>query len=401
MQKLITDHLQLTTMNNTNWNFPTTIWFGNGRINELVKACEQLGIKKPLFITDEGLVDLDIVITTTELLKSQGVDFNVYSNVQGNPTGSNVMKGVALFNQSKHDGVIAFGGGSALDAAKAIAFMSGQTHSLWDFEDIGDNWTQANEKGIAPIIAIPTTAGTGSEVGRAAVILDEDQPSKKIIFHPKMLPSIIISDPELTVGLPPNITAWTGIDALVHAMEAYCAPGYHPMADGIAIEAIRMITKYLPVAFSNGNNLEARGQMLTASSMAAVAFQKGLGSIHSVAHQLGALYNIQHGLANSILLPYGLKQNATAIKEKMTHLSTVLGFENPGSIAFINYVLELRQQLDIPNSLKKVDITDKDAVKIGEMAFNDPSTPTNAKPVNAQDLQDLFMAALEGNLDLL
>ncbi len=386
---------------NTNWNFPTTIWFGNGRINELVKACEHVGIKKPLFVTDEGLVNLNIVTATTKLLKSQGTDFNVYSNVQGNPTGSNVMNGVTFFNKNKHDGVIAFGGGSAMDAAKAIAFMSGQTRSIWDFEDIGDNWARADKKGIAPIIAVPTTAGTGSEVGRAAVILDEDQPSKKIIFHPKMLPSIIISDPELTTGLPPNITAWTGIDALVHAMEAYCAPDYHPMADGIAIEAIRMITKFLPLAFSDGNNLEARGQMLTASSMAAVAFQKGLGSIHSVAHQLGALYNIQHGLANSILLPFGLKQNASAIEEKMMHLSTVLKFDNPGTKAVINYVLELRKQLNIPNSLKEVDITAEDAVKISEMAFNDPSTPTNAKPVDAQDLQDLFMAAFEGNLDLL
>ncbi|MEQ6120291.1 iron-containing alcohol dehydrogenase [Reichenbachiella sp. MALMAid0571] len=385
----------------TNWNFPTTVWFGNGRINELVQACEKLNVKNPLFVTDEGLVNLDIVKIATEVLKSGEVKFNIYSDVQGNPTGKNVTEGVEFYKAHNHDSVIAFGGGSALDAAKTIAFMSGQTRSLWDFEDIGDNWSRADVNGIAPIIAIPTTSGTGSEVGRAAVILDEEAHSKKIIFHPGMLPNLIISDPELTVGLPPHITAWTGIDAMVHALEAYCAPVYHPMAEGIAIEAIRMIAKYLPIAFADGKNLEARGQMLTASSMGAVAFQKGLGSIHSVAHQLGALYNIQHGLANSILLPYGIKQNASAIEEKMVHLCIVLGLGNPGTDTFIQYILDLRKQFNIPNTLSEVNIDGKMAVEIGKKAFLDPSTPTNAKPVTAQDLQYLFTAALVGDLGAL
>jgi alcohol dehydrogenase class IV len=384
---------------NTNWNFPTAIRFGNGRIKEIVDACKQLNMQNPLFVTDEGLVNLDIVKTTTGVLQAAGINFNIYSNVQGNPTGKNVTEGVSFYLENKHDGVIAFGGGSALDAAKTIAFMSGQTHPLWSFEDIGDNWKQADINGIAPIIAVPTTAGTGSEVGRAAVILDEDQRSKKIIFHPGMLPDIIISDPELTVGLPPKITAWTGIDALVHALEAYCAPGYHPMAEGIAIEAIRIITQYLPIAVADGQNLEARGNMLTASSMAAVSFQKGLGSIHSVAHQLGAIYNIQHGLANSILLPYGLKQNASVIEDKMIYMSHVLGLDNPGTEAVINYVLDLRKQLNIPHSLKEIGIDDQHEVEIGLAAFNDPSTPTNAKPVTAVDLQNLFRAALDGKLE--
>jgi alcohol dehydrogenase class IV len=384
---------------NTNWNFPTAIRFGNGRIKEIVDACKQLNMQNPLFVTDEGLVNLDIVKTTTGVLQAAGINFNIYSNVQGNPTGKNVTEGVSFYLENKHDGVIAFGGGSALDAAKTIAFMSGQTHPLWSFEDIGDNWKQADVNGIAPIIAVPTTAGTGSEVGRAAVILDEDQRSKKIIFHPGMLPDIIISDPELTVGLPPKITAWTGIDALAHALEAYCAPGYHPMAEGIAIEAIRIITQYLPIAVADGQNLEARGNMLTASSMAAVSFQKGLGSIHSVAHQLGAIYNIQHGLANSILLPYGLKQNASVIEDKMIYMSHVLGLDNPGTEAVINYVLDLRKQLNIPHSLKEIGIDDQHEVEIGLAAFNDPSTPTNAKPVTAVDLQNLFRAALDGKLE--
>lgn len=385
----------------TNWNYPTTIWFGNGRINELSKACEKLGMKNPLFVTDEGLVKLGIVEKTKHILQQSGLSFTVYSDVQGNPTEKNVMDGVAHYLKNKHDGVIAFGGGSAIDAAKTIAFMSGQTRSIWDFEDVGDNWSHANVSGIAPIVAIPTTAGTGSEVGRASVILDEKLHTKKIIFHPKMLPGIVISDPELTVDLPPNITAWTGVDAMVHAIEAYCAPGYHPMADGIAIEAIRIIAKYLPIAVADGKNLEARGQMLVAASMGATAFQKGLGSVHSVAHQLGALYNKQHGLLNAIILPYALQQNKSAIEERMQHLSKVLGLQNEGTQAIIDYILDLRKGLDIPHTLREIGINEDSAKEIGEMALKDPSTPSNAKPISALDLEQLFRATVTGSINTL
>lgn len=385
----------------TNWNYPTTIWFGNGRINEMVAACKKLGIKNPLFVTDEGLVKLDIVEKARNILEKGGLPFTVYSDVQGNPTERNVTDGVAHYLRNEHDGVVAFGGGSAIDAAKTIAFMSGQTRSIWDFEDVGDNWSRADLAGIAPIVAIPTTAGTGSEVGRASVILDENLHSKKIIFHPKMLPGIVISDPGLTVGLPPHITAWTGVDAMVHAMEAYCAPGYHPMADGIAVEAIRMIAKYLPIAVADGKNLEARGQMLVAASMGATAFQKGLGSVHSVAHQLGAIYNKQHGLLNAIILPYALRQNRSAIEERMVYLSKVLGLQKGGTDAMIDYVLDLRKLLNIPHTLKEIGIHGDNAKEIGEMAFKDPSTPTNARPVNALDLEQLFSAAVSGNINSL
>ncbi|MCP4975995.1 MAG: iron-containing alcohol dehydrogenase [Maribacter sp.] len=385
----------------TNWNYPTMIWFGTGRINDLTIACKQLGINRPLFVTDEGLVNLDIVERSVQVLRQEGIAYSIYSNVQGNPTEKNVLHGVAHFNGHKHDGVIAFGGGSAIDAAKTIAFMSGQTRSLWDFEDIGNNWTNANLEGIAPIIAVPTTAGTGSEVGRASVILDETLHTKKIIFHPKMLPGIVISDPELTVGLPPSITAWTGVDAMVHSIEAYCAPGYHPMADGIAIEAIRLIAEYLPIAFKDGENIEARGQMLVAASMGATAFQKGLGSVHSIAHQLGALYNKQHGLLNAIILPYALKQNKSAIEKKMVYLSKVLELERHGTDGIIQYVKTLRNLLNIPNTLKEIGINEHNAAEIGEMAYKDPSTPTNAKPVNAKDLECLFKAAVTGELNSL
>ena len=382
-----------------NWNFPTTFWFGNGRIKDLIKGCRQLNIKKPLFVTDEGLVDLDVVKDTINILKDGSLEFNVYSQVQGNPTGKNVMDGVAIYKANNHDGVIAFGGGSALDAAKAIALMAGQSLSLWDFEDIGDNWTRVNVDGVAPILAVPTTAGTGSEAGRGSVITDEEAKVKKIIFHPRMLPGLVISDPQLTVGLPANLTAWTGVDAFVHAFEAFCAPGYHPIADGIAIEAMRLIAKYLPIAYADGGNLEARGQMLTASSMGAIAFQKGLGSIHSVAHSIGALYNTQHGLTNAILFPYGIKQNASAIEEKMIYLAQVLGLEDKSVGGVIDFVLEFRRQLNIPNQLSELGIDDK--IDIGEKAYNDPSTPTNAKPVSAEDLQNLFSAALVGDLQAL
>lgn len=382
-----------------NWNFPTAIWFGTDRIHDLPLACQQLGIKKPLFVTDEGLVKLDIVENTINILRQGGIDFSIYSDVQGNPTEANVLGGVAHYNKNKHDGVIAFGGGSAIDAAKTIAFMSGQSRSLWDFEDAGDNWTHADLEGIAPIIAIPTTAGTGSEVGRASVILDEELHTKKIIFHPKMLPTLVISDPGLTIGLPANITAWTGIDAMVHAIEAYCAPGYHPMAEGIAIEAIRIIVKYLPLAFSDGTDITARGQMLVAASMGATAFQKGLGSVHSIAHQLGAIYNKQHGLLNAILLPYALKQNELVIEDKMRYLSNVLGLPNKGTDAIIKYILELRAALKIPHTLQEIGINEENAQEIGEMAFKDPSTPTNARPVDALDLENLFRAAVSGDLN--
>ena len=386
---------------NTNWNFPTTIWFGPGRINDLPEACKTLGIKKPLFVTDEGLVKLEIVKRSTDILSKNKINFGMYSHVQGNPTGKNVTEGVILFNKNNHDGVIAFGGGSAIDAAKTIAFMAGQTKTLWEFEDIGDNWTFANEDLIAPIIAIPTTAGTGSEVGRASVILDEESHTKKIIFHPKMLPGIVISDPELCKDLPPNLTAWTGVDAMVHAIEAYCAPGYHPMADGIAVEAIKIIAKYLPLAVTDGSNIEARSQMLVAASMGATAFQKGLGSVHSVAHQLGAIYNKQHGLLNAIILPYALYQNRSVIEEKMKYLCRVLELKEESTDSFIKYLTRLRSDLNIPNKLNEIDINMERANEIGELAFNDPSTPTNAKPISSKDLENLFRSAVTGDLKYL
>ena len=386
---------------NSNWNYPTTVWFGENRVIDIDKALEQLSIKKPLIVTDDALVKLPITDLLKKSLEEKNIPYELFSDVQPNPTGENVQNGVKAFSDGGCDGVIAFGGGSALDAGKTIAFMSGQKASLWEFEDIGDNWTKADEEKIAKTIAIPTTAGTGSEVGRATVITDEKNHAKKIIFHPKMLPSIVILDPALTYNLPKHITAWTGIDALVHAIEAYCAPTFHPMAEAIALEAIRLIKENLVVAYNEPYNKEARSYMLVAAMMGATAFQKGLGSVHSVAHQLGGIYNTPHGLANSIILPYAIKQNASAIEEKMKKLCKYIDIEEPSVDNFIEYILELRKKVGIPHTLKEAGIPNDKAKEIGELAFKDPSTPTNAKKVDAKDLEKLFLAAYSGDFDLL
>ncbi|MFK5881501.1 MAG: iron-containing alcohol dehydrogenase [Sulfurospirillum sp.] len=384
----------------SNWNYPTTVWFGDGRVKNISSALEQLNIKNPLIVTDEALVKLPIMQDLKDALEDKNIPFTVFSDVQPNPTGENVQNGVEIYKENKNDGVIAFGGGSALDAGKTIAFMSGQTLSVWDFEDVGDNWSKADESGIAKTIAIPTTAGTGSEVGRATVITDSKNHAKKIIFHPKMLPSIVILDPILTYGLPPHITAWTGIDALVHAVEAYCAPGFHPMADGIAIEAIRLIKENLTKAYKEPHNADARAYMLVAAMMGATAFQKGLGSVHSLAHQLGGLFNTPHGLANSIILPFALKQNESAVEKKMAKLCEYLDIANPSTKSFIEYILGLREELGIPHTLKEAKISDARADEIGKLAYNDPSTLTNAKKIDAQDLKTLFLAAHSGDFGL-
>ena len=389
------------TLATGNWNYPTRIWFGNGRIADLPEACRQLGIHTPLLVTDEGLAKLDLVEDILATLTAAGISHQFYSDVQGNPAGRHVEAGTDIYRRAQCDGVVVIGGGSAMDVGKSIALLAGQDRPLWDFEDADDNWERADSDAIAPVIAVPTTAGTGSEVGRAAVILDEASHSKKIIFHPRMLPEIVISDPTLSTGLPPDITAWTGMDALVHSLEAYFAPGFHPMADGIAVEAIRLINRWLPIAVAEGSNLEARGNMLVAASMGATAFQKGLGSIHSVSHVLGALYNTHHGLANAIILPYGLIQNRQAIEARATHLCTVLGRSQPGTHALVDHLLELRKQLDIPHCLAEIDIDDSRAEEIGGLAFADPCTATNAMPVDAGDLERLFRTAVSGDTSLL
>ena len=381
-----------------NWNYPTYMRFGVGRIAELPDACKQLGFKKPLLVTDPGLAKLPMIQEALASLKSAGLQAGLFSDIKGNPIAKNVEDGLKVFRDGGYDGIIAFGGGSALDAAKAIALMAGQKRPMWDFEDIGDNWTRADPKGIVPTIAVPTTSGTGSEVGRASVITNEATHTKKIIFHPKMLPSIVISDPVLTVGLPPHVTAATGMDALAHCLEAYCAPGFHPMADGIAVEGMRLVKTSLPTAVKDGKNLVARADMMAAASMGATAFQKGLGAIHSLSHPVGAVYDTHHGLTNAVVMPYVLEFNRAAIEDKMVRLAAWLGLPNPSFKSVMSWVLALRKEIGIPHTLKDIGVGSDRIDELAEMAAVDPTAGGNPVPAGVPEMKKMFVASIEGRL---
>lgn len=368
-----------------NWNYPTRIWFGPGRISEIAKACAVAGTKRPLVVTDSGLAAMPQLHDMMQQLKQAGLEPGLFSDVRPNPTGANVDEGVAFLKAGGHDGVIAFGGGSALDAGKTIAFMVAQTRPVWDFEDIGDYWTRATDKGILPIIAIPTTAGTGSEVGRATVITDDSSHEKKIIFHPRMLPQLAICDPLLTVGLPPHLTAATGMDALSHCIEALCAPGYHPMADAIALEGARLAKLWLVEATRNGANIEARANMMASAAMGATAFQKGLGAIHSLSHPIGSRHGVHHGLINGVLMPYVLAFNAPAIGEKMLRLARALDLRaasgRDATAAVVAWTVQLRSALDIPHTIRDLGIGSAGFAEIAALAVKDPTAPTNPVPL--------------------
>ena len=384
------------------FSYPTTIRFGVGQSNGLAKSCESLGIRRPLFVTDPGLKDLPMTERLLGLLTEAGLEVMVFTEVAANPLASNVEAGVAVCRAADCDGVIAFGGGSALDCAKTIAFMLPQTRPLADFEDIGSNWKRAATEGILPIVAIPTTAGTGSEVGRAAVIaLDSGERAdgtKKIIFHPQMLPSLVIEDPELTVGLPPALTAATGFDALAHCLEAYCSPLFHPLGDGIAVEGIRLIKDALPRAYADGSDLEARGHMLIAASMGATAFQKGLGAIHALSHPVGSLYRTHHGRTNAVFMPYVLAFNRRAVERKVERLSAYLSLERPDFDGFLDWVSDLRDALGIEHRLGELNVGEDRVDRIVELALTDPTAPTNPVTLTDANLRDLLRAAFDGRL---
>lgn len=379
------------------WNYPTTVRFGAGRIAELPEVLEAVGIRKPLFVTDPGLAKLPVVPKTLKLLDDAKIPYGVFSEVRPNPVESNLEAGVSVFRKGKHDGVIAFGGGSALDLGKLIAFQAGQTRPVWDFEDIGDWWTRADANKIAPIVAVPTTAGTGSEVGRAGVLTHEATHTKKVIFHPKMMPAIVIADPELSVGMPPFITAGTGMDAFAHCLEAYCAPGYHPLADGIAVEGIRLVFENLPKAFANGKDITARANMMSAAAMGATAFQKGLGAIHSLSHPIGALYDTHHGMTNAVFMPYVLAFNRDAIEERIDRLAAYCGIRG-GFDGFNKAVLKLRKELKVPNTLqgliKGLHMDSKRKALIADMAVVDPTAGGNPIKLTKKGALSLLNAAL-------
>jgi hypothetical protein len=381
-----------------NWNYPTAIKVGAGRIQELPALCLSLGMKNALLITDPGLSVMPIVTHALDSCEEAGLRCSVFSNIKANPTEKNVIDGVLDYRAGGYDGVIAFGGGSAIDAAKAVALMVGQKRPLWDFEDAGDNYLRVKVAGMAPLIAVPTTAGTGSEVGRASVITDDQAQVKRIIFHPGMLPCIVILDPTLTVGLPPNLTAATGMDALSHSLEAYCSPLYHPMANGIALEGIRLVQECLPIAVKDGRNLEARMQMLVASSMGATAFQRGLGAMHALAHPLGALYDAHHGTLNAILMPYVLQANRAVIEDRITALARYLNLPQPSYVAFLDWVLALREKINIPHTLAAIGINDAKAELVGRMAVEDGSAATNPIQFSALEYANIFRKAVSGTL---
>ena len=382
----------------SNWNYPTTVWTGENRSNDIIEACIVSKIKNPLFVTDKDLISLPMTIKLIEKLRKNFKELNIFSKFSGNPIGKNITDGVETYNNAKSDGVIAFGGGSALDVGKAIAFMCCQTRPIWDFEDIGDYWKRANENKISPIIAIPTTAGTGSETGRASAIINEKTGVKKIIFHPKFMPTVVILDPILTIDLPANITAATGMDALAHNLEAFCAPGFHPMADGIAIEGMKLIKNSLSLAVRDGHNIKARSEMLAAASMGSTAFQKGLGAIHSLSHPVNAQFNVHHGLSNAIFMPYVLTFNRNEISEKIISICDYLDLKKSFD-SFIKWVMDLRKEFNIPHKLS--DIVDEKKIaldKLSEMAFNDPSTAGNPKKLTKEDMKNMYQHSISGDL---
>ena len=374
-----------------NWSYPTAIRFGAGRVAELPAACADAGIQRPLFVTDRGLASLPMTQAALDILEEGGLGRAAFAEVDPNPTDKNLDAGVAAFREGGHDGVVAFGGGSALDLGKMVAFMAGQTRPVWDFEDVGDWWTRADADAIAPSVAVPTTAGTGSEVGRASVVTNSETRVKKIIFHPKVLPSVVIADPELTVGMPKPITAGTGMDALAHCLEAYCSPFYHPMGQGIALEGMRLVHENLCRAYADGDDLEARGHMMAAASMGATAFQKGLGAIHALSHPVGAVFDTHHGTTNACVMPYVLDMNRPAVEERLTQAAAYLGIEG-GYPAFHERVLELRETLGIPKKLSAMGVTAVRLEDLTRMALDDPTAGGNPVPMTAENTRALLEA---------
>ncbi len=376
-----------------NWSYPTAIRFGAGRISELGEACAAAGITKPLLVTDKGLSGLPITAATLELMEAAGLGRAIFAEVDPNPTEINLAAGVTAYKAGGHDGVIAFGGGSGLDLGKAVAFMAGQTRPVWDYEDIGDWWSRADAYAIAPIVAVPTTAGTGSEVGRASVLTNSVTHEKKIIFHPKILPSVVICDPELTVGMPRAITAGTGMDAFAHCLEAYCSPHFHPMSAGIALEGMRLVKEYLPRAYADGTDIEARAQMMAAAAMGAVAFQKGLGAIHAISHPIGAVHHTHHGTTNAVVMQAVLRFNRPAIEDRITQAAAYLGIKG-GFDGFCDFVGALNTQLGIPANLTDLGVVDPDLDALTASALQDPSTGGNPVEMTAANTRALLEACL-------
>jgi len=376
-----------------NWSYPTAIRFGAGRIAEIGDACIAAGITRPLLVTDRGLAGMEITAKTLDLVEAAGLGRAVFAEVDANPTEKNLEEGLRAFREGGYDGVIAFGGGSGLDLGKTLAFMSGQSRPVWDFEDIGDWWTRADPMGIAPIVAVPTTAGTGSEVGRASVITNTESREKKIIFHPKMLPATVIADPELTVGMPKAITAGTGLDAFAHCVEAYSSPHYHPMSQGIALEGMRLVVENLPRVYDTPDDIEARGHLMSAAAMGAVAFQKGLGAIHALSHPVGAVHHTHHGTTNAVCMPAVLRFNAPAIRVRFDLAAPYLGIKG-GFDGFVAFVDRFNDRFGVPKRLSGLGVSAPDIDMLTDAALRDPSVGGNPVALTAEGVRGLYEAVL-------
>ncbi|MEM8877420.1 MAG: iron-containing alcohol dehydrogenase [Pseudomonadota bacterium] len=376
-----------------NWSYPTAVRFGAGRISELADACAAAGITRPLLVTDRGLAGLTMTAKTLDILDAADLGRAIFADVGSDPSDIDVEAGVRAYREGGFDGVIAFGGGSGLDLGKAIAFMAGQTRPIWDFEDIGDWWTRADADAIAPVIAVPTTAGTGSEVGRASVITNSEIEEKKIIFHPKMLPVVVICDPELTVGMPKHITAGTGLDAFAHCVEAFSSPHYHPMSQGIALEGMRLVKDHLPTTYVDGGNIDARSHMMSAAAMGATAFQKGLGAIHALSHPIGAIHHTHHGTTNAVCMPAVLKFNAEAIRDRFDLAAGYLAIDG-GFDGFCEFVDGFNQSMGIPKTITDLGVHDPDIDRLTEIALRDPSVGGNPIEMTQENTKALLRSLI-------
>ena len=371
------------------WEFPIPIAYGPGRLNEIAEFCKKSEISKPLIITDKGSKELPFISRLAGLLESASIQNNLFYGISPNPRDDEINAGCNAYRRGNHNGIIAIGGGSALDGAKAIGMTVNSGVNLWDFEYRKPDPILNSLDCFPNFITIPTTAGTGAETESTAMITDTVQGMKFCLAHLGMRPSLAILDPELTVGLPANLTAWTGVDALTHALEAYLVPGLNPLCDGAALEGLKLISKWLKVAFDEPKNISARGGMLIGSCLAGVAFTKGLGLVHSISHMIGAEYNTQHGLTNAIILPAVMKFNLPYVGDKVRSISHAMDLKEASSDMIVQEIEQILDYVNIPRSLTEIGIPLECKKRIAKKAMLDSATATNPRLAQIEDVEEL------------
>ena len=376
------------------WSFPVPIAYGPGRLKEIAGFCRDAGMSRPLVVTDRGSAALPFLADLMRLLSEGGLHAALYSEISPNPRDDEIAGGRAMFRDGGHDGIIAIGGGSGMDGGKAIALTATNDIDLWAFEFEQTPPDMSAHAPFPPLITIPTTAGTGAETESTAMITDTAKGMKWCIWHAELKPALALLDPEITLGLPPHLTAWTGADALVHAIEAYCVPGFHPLCDGVALEGLRLVARWLPVAVAEPGNLQARGAMLAGSCLAGVAFLKGLGMVHAVSHMVGAEYDTQHGLTNAVLLPSVLRFNAGHIEDKVTPMAQAMGLTETGFDAVHAHICALLDDIGIPKTLADIGVSEDCAARIAAKALQDSAAGTNPRPASAAEVEALVLEAI-------